>query len=79
MPLTKKTMSFARAQLPRQMRLSSDGRILAARIEAGRRHGLYEPARFIMAFFHNTGFEPAELRTMRGKNGVGRPPIWRDA
>ena len=78
MPLTKKTRSFARAKLPRQMRLSSDGRVLQARIDAGRKHGLYEPARFIMAYHHNTGFTCEALRLMRGENGVGRPPLWRD-
>jgi hypothetical protein len=74
MQLTKKARRFARAAKPRQMKLSSDGRILQARIEAGRKHGLYEPTRFIMAHFHNTGFTCDEVRQARYYNGVGRPP-----
>jgi len=79
MQLIRKGKRFARAQLPRQMRLSSDGRVLAARLAAGRKHGHYEASRFIMAYFHNKGFTPEALREMRGRNGIGRPPIWRDA
>jgi hypothetical protein len=71
---SEKTRRFARAAKPRQMRLSSDGRILQARIDAGRKHGLYEPVRFIMAYHHNKGFTGEALRQARSYNGVGRPP-----
>jgi hypothetical protein len=74
----KKTRSFARARLPRQMRLSSDGRILGARISAGQKAGLYEASRFIVTHYYNKGYTPAELREMRAVNGCGRPPLWRD-
>ena len=73
-----KGKQFARAATPRRMRLSSDGRALQSRIDAGRKTGPYEASRFIMAYHHNTGFSCEALRAMRARNGVGRPPIWRD-